>query len=376
MKLVYFNNAATSWPKPSVVATAMADCVGHIPCQDARSGLEGENISETCRERMAALLNVREAKQIVFGANATHALNVALHGFPWRYGASVVTTAAEHNSVLRPLYQLAKTKGLQVHVIPVDVEGRVVPEVWREAMRQFQPALAVFSHASNVTGAVNDAMLLGQIAREAGAVTLLDASQTAGFLPVYPETWQLDMVAFTGHKYLLGPGGTGGLYLSPAIAPLLQPVWVGGTGIHSNLEEMPSLMPQRFEAGTPNNPGLAGLSAALAWRAKNTFQPNNLLKEVERLCVGLTELGADVIDVARPRTPVVSFTLPKWRVETVGEALQKSFGIVCRTGVHCAPNIHAYLGTAPCGTVRFSFSRFTQAQEIDYCLHAVHALLT
>jgi len=375
MKLVYANNAATSWPKAPPVGEIVADFIHKVPYHAGRSAFSGPDAALECRSLLAALLKVQDPNQIVFGPNATHALNVALHGIRWKQGAAVVTTAAEHNSVLRPLHYLSKTKGIKVHIVPVDRAGRIIPEAWDTALKKFKPQAAVFTHASNVTGAVNDANMLAAMAKAVGAITLLDASQSLGILPVYPEEWRIDLAAFTGHKYVLGPTGTGGLYIAPTMQAELEPVWVGGTGIQSDLDEMPPMLPIRFEAGTPNDCAFAGLVGALRWRNAQETKDIALLHMTERLCAGLKELGAETIDAAAPRTPVVSFTLKGWDVEEVGEILQQSFGIVCRTGLHCAPQIHSFLGTAPGGTVRLSLSRFTTDEDIDYCLQAVEKIL-
>lgn len=370
---VYLNNAATSWPKAPQVGGTVASYVSGVPYHAGRSGFSGPDTPGECRNLLAGLLQVHDSDRIVLGPNATHALNIALQGFRWRSDASVVTTAAEHNSVLRPLHYLAQTKGISVHIIPVDKRGRVNIEEWDNALTNYRPQLAVFTHASNVTGAVNDAALLTRLAKQAGAVTLMDASQSLGIVPVLPAVWGVDLVAFTGHKYLLGPPGTGGLYIAPEME--LEPVWVGGTGIQSDLAEMPLTMPTRFEAGTPNDPAVAGLSTALTWSAENLLDCSALLSKTKRLEAGLSAVGADVIVVEPPRTPVISFTLKPWAIEDIGEVLHKSFGIVCRTGLHCAPLIHTYLGTAPAGTVRFSLSRFTTIKDIDYCLEAISAMM-
>lgn len=373
MQPVYLNNAATAWPKAPQVGETVAACINGLPHHAGRAGFSGPDIPGTCRTLLADLLQVSDANRIIFGPNATHALNIALQGLHWRPGAAVVTTVAEHNSVLRPLQYLTKTKGVAVHTVPVDKAGRISPAEWAAAINRYKPQLAVFTHASNVTGAVNDAALLAGIAREAGAVTLLDASQSLGLVPVLPAAWGIDLVAFTGHKYLLGPTGTGGLYIAPGTE--LEPVWVGGTGIHSDLNEMPPFLPVRFEAGTPNDAAFAGLAAALAWSRGNPLDSAALQGKIERLAAGLADADAAVIKVEPPRTPVVSCTLKNWPVEDAGEALQKSFGIVCRTGLHCAPQIHTCLGVAPYGTIRFSLSRFTTEQEIDYCLESIGMML-
>ncbi|SMD11609.1 aminotransferase class V-fold PLP-dependent enzyme [Sporomusa malonica] len=373
MKPVYLNNAATSWPKKGQVGGTVAAYIDGLPCHAGRSGFSGWDVTGQCRGLLAGLLQVKNPNQIVLCSNATYALNIALHGIHWQSGAAVVTTAAEHNSVLRPLHYLSKTKGISIHEVSVDRMGRVILDEWEAAIQQFKPQLVVFTHASNVTGAVNDAARLGEIAKQAGAITLLDASQSLGIIPVLPEVWGFDMVAFTGHKYLLGPTGTGGLYIAPGLD--LEPVWVGGTGIQSDLDEMPPDMPSRFEAGTPNDPAFAGLAAAVTWANDHGLDSTELQSKIERLAAGLAAAGADVIFVAPPRTPVVSFTLRDWDVGDVGEVLHKSFGIICRTGLHCAPRIHSYLGSYPAGTVRFSLSRFTTYEEIDYCLRAVGEMM-
>ncbi|SDF35520.1 aminotransferase class V-fold PLP-dependent enzyme [Sporomusa acidovorans] len=373
MKLIYLNNAATSWPKAPRVGETVADCINSVPYHAGRSGFSGPDISGECRKRLAGLLQVQDPKQIIFCPNATYALNIALHGIRWRPNAAIVTTAAEHNSVLRPLYYLSQTKGVAVHCVAVSTEGRIDPAEWDAALRIYQPQLAVFTHASNVTGAVNDAALLAGMAKQAGALTLLDVSQSLGLVPVLPEKWGVDLLAFTGHKYLLGPTGTGGLYMAPNVD--LAPVWVGGTGVMSDLKEMPSLLPIRFEAGTPNDAAFAGLAAALLWNRENPVDVTELQSKTERLAAGLAAAGADVIAVRPPRTPVISFTLKNWTVEDAGEVLHKSFGIVCRTGLHCAPGIHSCLGTAPAGSVRISLSRFTTEEEINDCIRAIGDLV-
>lgn len=375
---IYLNNAATSWPKALGVGDAVGVGIDSLPYHAGRSGFNGgKDVPGRCRSLLADLLAVRHSERIVFCSNATHALNIALHGMAWRQGAVVVTSAAEHNSVLRPLHFLAQHQKITVHVVEVDKQGRIIPEAWEDAIKEYHPQLVVFTHASNVTGAVNNAALLGKIAREEGAVSLLDASQSLGILPVLPEIWKIDMVAFTGHKYILGPPGTGGLYIEPSIA--LNPVWVGGTGVQSDLEDMPVQLPIRFEAGTSNDPAIMGLATAIEWSRENPLDYADLISKLDRLTSGLFAAGAKLIDVAVPRTPVVSFTLPGWDVEDVGEVLYKSFDIVCRTGLHCAPRIHACLGTGPQGTIRLSLSRFTTPAEIDYCIQAVgemqHAVL-
>jgi selenocysteine lyase/cysteine desulfurase len=322
---------------------------------------------------LADLLKVDHSNRIVFAPNATHAMNIALHGFRFKSRAVVITTVGEHNAVLRPLYHLRKHRQIQVEFVPVDRQGRIDPKEWRNAISKYSPQLVAFTHASNVTGSINDAALLCSIAKQAGAATLLDASQTMGLVDVLPQKWNADMVVFTGHKYLLGPTGTGGLYISPEVN--LDPLWVGGTGIKSQLTEMPEEMPGRFEAGTPNDPAFAGLGHALLWQQQNPCDYEALLKKLDVLTRGLAQVGANVVEAAMPHTPVVSFTVAGYELEELGEILYKSFGIICRTGLHCAPLIHHYIGTAPYGSIRLSLSRFTTDAEIDYCLSAIKQII-
>lgn len=372
METVYMNNAATSWPKAPGVAQRVKERLEALPQHAYRTGFCQEDGREDCRALLKELLRVKDGNTIAYASNATHALNMALHGFGWEKGARVVTTDAEHNSVLRPLHYLQQEGKLETLFAAVDACGRVDAGEWARALRK-GAALAVFSHASNVTGAINDAKALCAMAKAAGAAVLIDASQTLGNADVLPEEWGADMVAFTGHKYLLGPPGTGGLYVRPGLR--LRPVFVGGTGIKSDMDEMPEEMPLRLEAGTPNDASFAGLSAALAWSRANPQDGDAIARRTARVAAALRDMGARVVEAGGARTPVISFTLEGWDTEDAGEALQRSYGIVCRTGLHCAPRIHRALHSAPRGTVRVSFSRFTTDEEADYLLSAIKEML-
>ena len=373
MKMYYFNNAATSWPKAPGTAEAVADSILKIPFHAARSGFDYGDIKTDCRDLLALSMGISDPSRIVYCANATYALNIALHGFHWRKNPVVVTTAAEHNSVLRPLYYLKQHINLHTEIIPVDSSGRVMADEFEMAVKTLSPQMVVLTHASNVTGCINSVSELSAIAKKYGAVVLLDASQTMGLVEVRPELWGVDLAAFTGHKYLLGPGGTGGLYISKDID--LEPVWVGGTGIHSDLDGMPREMPVRFEAGTPNDASFAGLTSAVKWQNENPADLNVINEKINHLTSGLIGAGAVVNKVSPPRTPVISFTLPDIDTEEAGEILFKSFDIICRTGLHCAPLIHRFLETGEQGNIRFSLSRFTTDDEIEYVLSAVRSLL-
>ena len=370
--LIYLNNAATSFPKAPGLGGEVAAWIEAVPCHFGRSGSPSGDPLRECRERLARLLFLKDPARLVLTRGATESLNIALHGLPLD-GKTVLTTAAEHNSVLRPLYLLKKKGKIELFIAPCDSQGRVRREEWRRQVRKQRPALAVLTHASNVTGALHPVEDLFADVHEYGGLTLLDASQTIGLLPVDTGRLGADLLAFTGHKYLLGPTGTGGLYIRPGIE--LAPLFVGGTGVRSDLPEMPPEMPVRLEPGTPAVALFAGLAWSLNWQEKNPLAPGSLNDLLGQLEHGLLEAGARVIVVAGERTPLVSFTLPHWKVADAGQVLEKSFEIICRTGLHCAPLIHEWLGALPDGTIRFSLSRFTLTDDIARTVQALRQIL-
>ena len=367
---IYLNNAATSYPKPKCVAKAVSEAISNLPGAMHRGGFADFDVFDAVRRELCPILGVADPENIALGSNATWALNLAIFGMGLSAGDSVVTTKAEHNSVLRPLHALEQA-GVQVRYLDVDPVGRMDPDLWKTAMEEDRPQLAIFTHASNVTGAVNDAAALIASAKAVGAAVLMDASQSLGCVPVWAEEWGADMVAFTGHKYLLGPQGTGGLWVRPGVE--LQPHLVGGTGIHSDMETMPSEMPLHLEAGTGNEPSFYGLLAALRWAKENPVD-DKVFRRLDRLTEGLKNLGCQVIDPGYPRTPVVSFRVPGQSVSETGFLLEESCDIICRTGLHCAPKIFGCLGMPQ--TVRFSLSRFTTDREIGEVLEAVEDIIS
>ena len=365
---IYINNAATSWPKPQAVADAMRDAVINRPGAANRGGIEGFNVFGEVRQKMAGILGVADSNAIALGSNATWGLNLAIFGFPLQEGDWVLTSKSEHNSVLRPLYALEQKGKIRVVYLDTDKQGRISPDSWTAALQRYKPKLAVFTHASNVTGAVNDAAVLAKAAKAVGAATLLDASQTCGWTPIEADLWGLDMVAFTGHKYLLGPQGTGGLYVRPGLT--LSPHLVGGTGIRSDMDTMPDEMPLHLEAGTGNEPSFHGLLAALDWAEENPLDRAACDTVLATLRQSLFDAGADAIVPDGPCTPVVSFNVAGQSPAETGFILTDSYDIICRNGLHCAPKIFACLGK-PDGTVRFSLSRFTTLDEADAVADAV-----
>ncbi|MGQ9652163.1 MAG: aminotransferase class V-fold PLP-dependent enzyme [Phycisphaerae bacterium] len=371
----YLNNAASGYPKAPGVVEAVVRVLAESPEHPGRLAAGAEDVLANCRLKCATFLGVSDASRIVLTAGATQALNMGIDGLGLKQGSVVVTTTTEHNSVLRPLNHLVRSKGISLGIVGLAEDGALdAKAITRELDRK--PALVVFNHASNVTGRINDVAYWFSRAKAVGAVTMLDASQTAGLISVKPDDLHADMVAFPAHKGFHGPPGIGVLYVAKGIE--LEPRIVGGTGVRSDLPYQPEDMPTRLEAGTPNVPAAAGLAAALDWAARLDAGTRERTERLAaKLRKGLLDTpGVRVFDGRgdAPRIGVVSFVVNGWAVEEVGYALQESFGIACRTGLHCAPLIHREIGSNPEGTVRLSTSVFTTEEEIDAALDAVRSL--
>lgn len=372
---IYLNSAATAFPRAPGVAEAVYQALLEIPQHPGRAVGRARDAVDTCRRQLAALLGADGPDRIVLTANATHALNLAIWGVGGVRPGTCITTTNEHNSVLRPLRHMTDRFGVDLAIIRCDAHGHFDEAAFDQALGE-QPALVVMNHASNVTGRVFDVAPWLARARDAGAVTLLDASQSLGHVPVDAARLGADMVAFTGHKGLHGPPGTGGLYVSPQIE--LEQVIVGGTGIHSDLDRHPTAMPLRLEAGTADLPALCGLAAALEWVGQRDAafeQRASSLGEQLRRQLADTP-GVRVYDGEGPatRTGIVSFRIGHWAVEEAGYALEESFGVICRTGLHCAPLIHRCIASHPEGTIRLSVSGFTRDSDVDAAVAAVRRL--
>ncbi|HYF90619.1 MAG TPA: aminotransferase class V-fold PLP-dependent enzyme [Symbiobacteriaceae bacterium] len=378
MDLIYLDHAATSWPKPPAVlhAVLMAMEVG-----GGNPGRSGHQLAMgaarrlvAAREALARLLGAPDPSCISFTKNATEALNTALLGL-LRPGDHVVTTAVEHNSVMRPLRHLER-QGVRVTVVPCTSDGLVDPELVRRGLTA-RTRLVVATHASNVLGAVQPIAELGEVAHRGGALFLVDAAQTAGSVPIDVQAMSVDLLAFPGHKALLGPQGTGGLYVRPGVD--LPPLLRGGTGSASELEEQPDFAPDRYESGTPNVPGIAGLGAAaehlLSWGIDRVREKEQLL--VARFMSGLANIP-DVVVYGPPeptrRVGLVSLNLRGVLPSALGQALEEGYGILTRVGLHCAPAAHRTAGTYPDGSVRFSFSGTTALEHVNIALRALEEL--
>ena len=373
--IAYLNNAASAWPKAPGVAAAVADGLSRIPEHPGRiASAEGSPLDE-CRRRLAGMLGVVSPDRIVLTQHATHALNLAILGLGLKRGDVVVTTVTEHNSTLRPLARLEDVAGIRLIVIGITPDGALDEDAYDQALRH-SPRLVAVNHVSNVTGRIQSVSTLFARAHRVGATTLLDASQSMGHLPVDARKLNADLIAFTGHKGLRGPGGTGGLYVAPTLE--LEQVIVGGTGVRSDLRLHPSEMPMRLESGTPNAPNMSGLVAALRWHEEQgqAFRTTEKIRS-EQLRAGLSEIQGVTLfgeTASEQGIGITSLRVAGWDVEEFGYAIAESFGVICRTGLHCAPLIHAGLGCAPQGTVRFSPSGATSEVEIERALNAVRRL--
>ncbi len=380
MREIYLDNAATSWPKPPAVARAVAAAISRGGGNPGRAGhrkaIEAGRTVLRCRERLAELFNIPDPGRIVFTKNATEALNIVLASLAPE--GRVLTTSMEHNSVLRPLRHL-EAAGLALDFAEAGPDGRVSPESVAAGMRADTRLVAV-THASNVTGAVNDLGAIGDLCRKAGLPLLVDASQSAGCLPIDAEALKVDYLAFSGHKGLLGPQGTGGLYLREGLSP--APLMRGGTGSLSDREEQPDFMPDRYESGTINVPGLAGLAAGADWilsRGVEAIQDHDRALRLRLLDIltgvqGIAIYGPSGAGGAPGCTGLLSVTLDRLSTSETGELLERRFGVMTRIGLHCAPRAHRTIGTFPHGTVRLSWGPFTTERDIVVAGRALAAL--
>lgn len=378
--VIYFDNAATSWPKPPQTIAAMQNYIQNIGGSPGRSGhrlsIEAARIVFDTRERLAQLFNVPDPLQIVLTRNATEGLNVAVFGF-LRTGHHVITSGMEHNSVMRPLRAM-EARGVAITVVPCAIDGLIDPEDIVKTIKKNTKAIFI-TNASNVTGTVMPVSDIGRIAREHGLVLCVDAAQSAGCYPINVVEMNIDLLAFTGHKALFGPSGTGGLYIREGLEKSIEPVCVGGTGSRSEVEEQPDFMPDRFESGTPNTVGIAGLKAGVEFvLSKGVAQIKNREEKLVKLFIeGVSDLPGIILygqKSAEPRTPVVSFNIAGMDPAAAALELDEQFGIMSRSGLHCAPAAHKTIGTYPMGTVRFSFSCFNTEEQIISSIEALREI--
>jgi cysteine desulfurase family protein len=383
--MIYFDNAATSWPKPPGVAEAMVLFMDKIGANPGRSGhrlsVEAGRVVYEAREVVAEVFRAADPLRVVFGANVTEALNLALHGY-LRPGDHVVTSSMEHNSVMRPLRALAAGQHggpIELSVVPCSREGFLDPVHLESAVRT-STVMIVLNHASNVCGSLLPVREAGRIARRYDCLLLVDAAQTAGTYPIDMDGDGIDLLAFTGHKALGGPMGTGGLIIGERVdLQRLTPLKQGGTGSRSEWQKQPDFLPDMCESGTPNAVGLAGLSAGVRWVLERGVEAirEHEVALAQRLIDGLQEIPAVTVYGgldARRQTATISFTISGLEPSQVGLWLDDEYSIMCRVGLHCAPAAHRTLGTFRRGTVRFGLGAFNTVGEVDTALRAVQEI--
>lgn len=375
--MIYLDAAATSFLKPPCVAQAVVEAMETLgsPGRGAHPlTLSASRTVWDCREAVAQLLGVSDPARVCFTSNSTAALNTAICGL-FGPGDHVITTALEHNSVLRPLYRLAE-QGLELTILPADERGMVCYEDLPRALRPNTRGV-VCNHASNVTGNVVDVENIGAFCREHGLYFVVDASQSAGVLEVNQQAIGATVVCFTGHKGLLGPQGTGGLCVAPGAA--LRPLVVGGSGVHSYEHHHPAQLPEGLEAGTLNAHGLAGLLSGVRYILEHDRETlyRQEMELAQTFIQGIRNVPGVTLygDVdALQRTAVVSFNLGQEDAGEVADVLAEEFGICTRAGAHCAPLIHEALGTSQRGAVRVSFSHLNTLQDVAQATEAVKQL--
>lgn len=375
--MIYLDNAATTLHKPPEVAEAVKNAI--LTAGNASRGAHGVSLAASrmvfdTRARLAKLFGCPRADHVVFTANSTEALNIALYGLI-SAGDHVISTDLEHNSVLRPLYDL-QTRGAAVDFVPADKKGNIRYEDMQKLFRPDTKAV-VCTHASNLIGNVLDIARIGEMAHAHGALLVVDASQTAGVIPIDMQKMHIDVLCFTGHKGLMGPQGTGGLCIRPGVE--VQPLLRGGTGIHSYDRGQPQAYPARLEAGTLNTHGLAGLHAALEFIERHGVQAIGARERalMRRFYDGVRGIPGIVVygDFEQDeRAAIVTLNIRDYASGEVADALFEDCGIATRAGAHCAPRMHEALGTVEQGAVRFSFAFFNTEDEVDMAVRAVREL--
>ena len=375
--MIYLDSSATSFLKPPQVAEAVFssfNTIGNAGRGAHAPTLNASRLIYDTREKLAALFGTPDPSRIAFTCNATEALNIAIHG-AIHPGEHVITTACEHNSVLRPLY-LKEKEGTELTIIPADKKGRIRYDLLESSVKSNTSAI-VLTHASNLSGNVTDLAFVSNFAKKHGLLLIVDASQTAGSLPINVVKMGIDILCFTGHKGLFGPQGTGGLYVREGLT--LSPLKSGGSGVHSFDRQHPTDMPTALEAGTLNGHGIAGLNAGLDY-ILSTGVKNIHAKEISlarRFVNGISDISDLKLygDIDAPlRTPIISLNIGNMSSASVSDILWEDYEICVRAGAHCAPLMHKTFGTEKQGAVRFSFSCFNTETEIDTAIRAMHEI--
>ena len=376
--MIYLDNAATTIHKPEGVAQAMVQALSSLGNSGRgahEATLDASRIIYGTREKLARLFGIKDPMRIAFTCNATESLNIAINGL-FEKGDHVITTMCEHNSVLRPLYRLEEN-GVELSILPADSKG--VPMYGElEQLIQKNTRAIVITHASNLSGNVTDLGRVSAIAQKYKLLLVVDASQSAGCIPIDVEKMGIDVLCFTGHKGLMGPQGTGGIYVREGLK--IRPLKVGGSGVHSYDREHPKEMPTALEAGTLNGTGIAGLFSSLDFILDTGVETihKKEMKLAKRFFDGIKELPEVTVYgdwQNSERTAIVSVNLGTEESGQVSDWLWEDYGIAVRAGAHCAPLMHKALGTEKQGAVRFSFSYFNTEEEVDTAIQALKEIL-
>lgn len=375
--MIYFDNAATTMQKPEVVVQAVTEAL----CRLGNAGrgvhdaaLDASRVIFDARAKLAEFFHAENPKQIVFTANATESLNIAIKGI-LQEGDHVLTTALEHNSVLRPLYEMEE-QGVEVTILPADLQGSICYDDFERNIKANTKAI-ICTHASNLTGNLLDIECIGKIAKKHGILFVVDASQTAGIFPIDVQTMQIDILCFTGHKGMLGPQGTGGMYVREGVT--VKPLLSGGSGVQTYLRRHPEQMPTALEAGTLNGHGIAGLGAAVGYLQEVGI---DAIRKMEQGLMWYFYQNVNKIPGVKvygdfeikERCAIVALNIWDYDSSEVSDALFMDYGISTRPGAHCAPRMHEALGTVEQGAVRFSFSHTNTKEEVDLAIQAVKEL--
>jgi len=376
--MIYLDNAATSYPKPKEVSQAMLYFLEKVGASPGRSGhrlsIESGRLLYQTRESLAELFNVTDPLRIIFTLNVTEAINLVLKGL-LRLGDQIITSSMEHNSVMRPLRELEK-RGVEVKVVPCSPKGLLDPQDIEKSIKK-NTKLIVLNHGSNIIGTLLPIAEVGEIARKHNILFLVDVAQTAGCYPLDVKKDRIDLLAFTGHKGLYGPPGTGGLVVGERVdIKELKPLKAGGTGSRSEWEEQPDFLPDIYESGTPNTVGLSGLNEGVRFILKEGVDKicQYELELTQKLIEGLKEIPGVVVygsNQDKERVAVISFNIKDQLPSEVGLRLDEEYNIMCRVGLHCAPAAHKTIGTFPVGAIRLSLGYFNTVDEVVKALFAI-----
>lgn len=381
MDYIYLDNASTSFPKAPTVATAMSDYITNRGININRGSYalayDVEDIIYTTRQRLKTLFNGHDPSHVIFTQNVTMSLNMVIKGL-LKAGDHVLVSSMEHNAVMRPLTQLLD-KGITFDTIPCDSTGSIQMDSIEPLIRPNTVAM-IINHASNVCGTIQPLELIGPICKAHNLQYIVDAAQTAGVIPIDVKACHIDALCFTGHKGLLGPQGIGGIILTKEMAHTLTPLIAGGTGSFSHLETMPTHMPDAFESGTLNLPGIIGLNESLSYIESQGMENihNHELALTQAFLEGLQSIdGINIVGKQniQDRTAVVSITIDSMDPASIAYELESTYHIMTRVGLHCAPRAHQTLGTYPEGTVRFSFGYTNTHEDVESALSALHRIV-